>query len=195
MNLVLMRETTLSTAIAFLMLSKSTTNKTDGTKQKSASGSFSDTKSFVARIHHDPFVLFSAHGAFFRGLTHNNIPPFIKSTITLNVFILGYCEMSTMSSNRAKYDNDKSHPQPILDIGGDENDRRSNQGVAGSTRMDTGRACPAAEYYAQWCQLVGAGTFYAVACLSGGFGKVVFGFDGLSAGCGAVGDGQCHGLE
>ena len=103
-----MTETALPTAVTLFMFAKCTADKADRPKQKSASGSFSDTKSFVARIHHDPFVLFSAHGAFFRGLTHNNIPPFIKSTITLNVFILGYCEMSAMSSNRAKNDNDKS---------------------------------------------------------------------------------------
>ena len=52
-------------------------------------------------------------------------------------------------------------------IGGDENDRRTNQGAARGAGLDTGRACPADEHYAQRRQLVGTGAFHAVSCMSG----------------------------
>lgn len=49
---------------------------------------------------------------------------------------------------------------------GDEDDLRTNQGTARGTRLDTGRACSAAEYHAQWCQLVGTRAFMpSPACL------------------------------
>lgn len=77
----------------------------------------------------------------------------------------------TISSNRAENDNDKSKAQLILDIGGDGDDFGTNQNAAGNTGLDTGRACPAAEYHKEWCQLVGAGAVYAVSGVSGGFSK------------------------
>ena len=72
-----MTKTALSAAVTLFMLSECTTDKANWTKQESTSSSLSNAKSLVARINKNPFVLFSAHRAFLRGLTHNNIPPFI----------------------------------------------------------------------------------------------------------------------
>ena len=80
-------------------------------------------------------------------------------------------------------------------IGGDENDRRTNQGAARGAGLDAGRACPADEHYAQRRQLVGTGAFHAVSDLSGGFGKGVLRLDGLSAWGRTAGNGQCHRLD
>lgn len=100
-----------------------------------------------------------------------------------------------MSSNGAKNDNDKSKAQPILDIGGDEDDFGTNQDTAGNTGLDTGGTCPAAEYHKEWCQLVGAGVVYAVSSVSGGLSKTVFRFDRLFAGDRTLGNRQCDGLK